>query len=362
MILILKKLSDFLDTSFIQIISQNDITVKMKEISVKPYLLVAPTLMALTACGGSSDKSTALFAVDTGLPNAALASGTTFETQSGTVVAQKFSYRDDTAELVSEPVTIQLSRDADGTMHLAYGDQKFEFGEDAKFIEDDGRSYGFEKDIAVKDGSGEIEYIGLWSQEGEIDQVLAVDREDYAQVWGTWMSTQGAPREQTYFVVGAETKSEALGSFTSEDYQGFAYLVSRPVEGNPNKRTEARFENTVLTVNFSENKVTGVLGGAETRTRQYDAETDNWIRPDYATDTGTLLIKDGTISGNGFTADVVSGEAFTETDINTISGEMNGKFYGPAAEQVAGTLSGELSVGEDKSVAMGWFDAERPAE
>ena len=329
---------------------------------MKPYLLVAPTLMALTACGGSSDKSTALFAVDTGVPNAALASGTTFETQSATLNAIKMSYRDDTAELVSEPVTIKLSQDADGTILLTYGDQKFEFGEDAKFIEDDGiTSYGFEKDIAVKDGSGEIEYIGLWSQEGDLDKVLAVDRKDYAQVWGFYIQNQGAPAQYTKFVVGAETKSEALGSFTTQDYNGFSYLTGYPVDDDPRARTEAWFEETVLNVNFSENKVTGVLGGSETRTRQYD-EVTGTTRSDRLTDTGTLLIKDGTISGNGFTADVVSGKAFTEVDINTVSIEMNGKFYGPEAEQVAGTMSGEFLVGEDKSVAMGWFDAERPAE
>ena len=332
----------------------------MKEISVKPYLLVAPTLMALTACGGSSDKSTALFAVDTGVPNAALASGTTFETQSATLNAIKMSYRDDTAELVSEPVTIKLSQDADGTILLTYGDQKFEFGEDAKVIEDDGKSYGFEKDIAVKDGSGEIEYIGLWSQEGELDEVLAVDREDYAQVWMVWMCTQGAPCEQTHFVVGSETKSEALGSFTSEDYEGFAYTEVRNVEGDPNARSTVRFEDTTLSVNFTENKVTGVLGGTQTRDRVKNS--DSWKWEEYQDSTATFLIKDGTISGNGFTADIVSDEILTAGDIN-VSGVMNGKFYGPEAEQVAGTMSGDISVGEDyNGVWAGWFDADRPTE
>ena len=326
---------------------------------MKPYLLVAPTLMALTACGGSSDKSTALFAVDTGVPNAALASGTTFETQSGTVVAQKFSYRDDTAELVSEPVTIQLSRDADGTIHLAYGDQKFEFGVDARVIED-GVSEGFELRPDVKDGSGDVEYIALWSQEGELDQVLAVDREDYAQVWMVWMCTQGAPCEQTHFVVGSETKSEALGSFTSEDYEGFAYTEIRNVEGDPNARSTVRFEDTTLSVNFTENKVTGVLGG--TRTRDRVKNSDSWEWEEYQDSTATFLIKDGTISGNGFTADIVSDETFAAGDVKA-SGVMNGKFYGPEAEQVAGTMSGDISVGEDfNGVWTGWFDADRPTE
>lgn len=333
---------------------------------MRQLLITAPLILLVAACGGSdTGTSTALFAINAGAVNRAYADGATLKTQSGTIVAQRFSYRDDTAELMPEPAMVSLSQSADGTFNLVYGDRTFELGTDARSLEDDGvTSYGFEKEFDAKDGSGEVEYIGLWSQEGKLEEVLAVDREDYAQVWMIWMGTQGAPTEQLHFVVGTETKPEALGEFTTEDYDGFAYAEVRDTAGDPNDRKNIRFEDTTLTANFTENTLSASFSGTQVRGRTYDADADRWLNGEYSDVDGGLTLTGGAISGNSFSGSLAANDALTQSlGIEAVTGDLNGKFYGPSAEQAAGTFSGTVrNSAESTSVVTGWFDAFRPTE
>ena len=94
-----------------------------------------------------------------------------------------------------------------------------------------------------------------------------------------------------------------------------------------------------LTANFDSGTVDGVIDDIEVR-----ATGDS----SFAATDGRIVVENGMISGSRFQADLSGrhGQAGFE-------GEMDGRFYGPAAPEVGGIFAGtSISSG---SVVYGWF-------
>lgn len=325
---------------------------------MKTILATVPVVISLAACVDSSGP----LAVDVGTPNEAFAASQTLSTENGSISARRMSYRDNTTEIITEPSDITLSLNSAGAVIVGYKGQTYELGEDARvFNEADQKYYGLEKSIDVKDGSGEVEYIGLWSQEGDLDSVLAVDREDYAQVWQLWTEEQGAPGEAAFFVVGTKTAETALGAFTTSDYNGFALAQIVMTEGNPNNRTQVRFLETSMSVNFQTNELSGQMSGAQVRQRVFDEAQNKWVNTDYSDIDGAVNISSGAISGNGFTATASANDALlTSGGYKSVEASVDGSFYGPSADQAAGTFTGSAMSNEGQTaVVNGWFDVSK---
>ena len=66
--------------------------------------------------------------------------------------------------------------------------------------------------------------------------------------------------------------------------------------------------------------------------------------------TGELAISNGAISGNEFTADLAG-----SIDPGTFDGDMSGQFFGPAAAEVGGVMSGEYAKPGETVVLHGFF-------
>ena len=90
----------------------------------------------------------------------------------------------------------------------------------------------------------------------------------------------------------------------------------------------------------------GTVGGSIDNLEFDPPGTGSW-QP--TTNTRTLSIENGSITGNALAADVVSANVF--------DGEMEGRFFGPDAAEVGGTIQGTALT--DNAVVYGWFGGEK---
>lgn len=147
-----------------------------------------------------------------------------------------------------------------------------------------------------------------------------------------------------YAVSGAATGADDLPSGTAS-YSGRAVAEINPAaaSGNAN-RTYARGA-LALNADFGANTVGGTISGITVRDpgeRAYEARA------------GSVTISGGTISGGSLTA-AMSGTV----DQTTVTGSVAGRFFGPQAAEVGGTLTGTGTSSRGNSFIRGWFGGKK---
>lgn len=300
-------------------------------------------LTTLAACGGSSTRGTSIFSVDAGTPGQALEDGRTLTAQDGEVVALDLNYDNDTSALAD--ATFQLVKNTDGELTMRVNGTDYPFDPADRFIEIDGEVYGYEIDEAER-------YISLFAWRGTLDEALDPDTERYAEVWNYYVWDGTEPNKYGFAVVGTETKAEALAGMPTATYTGRARLNAFPDSGEPSfstSRTVVRGD-VEMTADFGAGTIAGQIDNLETRPAG---------GADFAATNGTIAMNETAITGNSF-----AGTTTPDADLRTAldlsddtSGTYAGRFYGPNAEEVAGTLtiSGADGSGSDPFSGIGFF-------
>ena len=145
-------------------------------------------------------------------------------------------------------------------------------------------------------------------------------------------------------VYGNRTEVADLPAGTAS-YQGRMFAF-----GNPSDSAESSAEFRIrggltLMADFADSEVSGSIHDIETRanpTSQYVSSTDE------------LAVSNGVITGSEFTADVAG-----PVSPGTVDGGMTGQFFGPAAAEVGGVMTGEYTVAGDTIVLHGFFGGEK---
>ena len=128
-------------------------------------------------------------------------------------------------------------------------------------------------------------------------------------------------------------------------YDGRMFAFGYPSD-NPDSSGQYRIRGSMtLMADFANSDVTGRIHGIETRA---DAASQ------YVSSTDELAISSGIISGNEFTADVAG-----SVSPGTIDADMTGQFFGPAAAEVGGVMSGEYTEPGETIVLHGFFGGKK---
>jgi hypothetical protein len=288
-----------------------------------------------------------LFA-DTGVtPGAALAAGKTLVASESANAASKVNYGSGDVEKTT--AVFKLKKNDAGALTFTVNGVDHVFKPGDKYIEDDGKSYGYEVENDV-----DSVYYNMWSWTGTLDEAADPARKG-VQIW-EYSSNQvipdGGPNVQGFAIVGAETRSAALTSLPTAKYTGRVALNARPTKGFEDNRTsETRIRGDMkLTANFGAGTVSGAVDGIRVRPPGEEDSVDV---------AGTIAMNPSAIVGNGFAGGLAADAAY-QSNVGTIdaSSSYSGKFYRESAEQVAGVLNvtGQVAGGGGGYAADGFFE------
>lgn len=291
-------------------------------------------LALLAACGGSGGAPptnqppvTRLFAEDAGTAGQALADGSTLTAQQGGTATYEIDWNTGTTRLKSG--TFKVAKNASGELTMTVDGVDYTFAPGDRFVDpSDGMVYGYEID-----GSSTGVWLSLWNATATLDEALDPNTSGYAQVWGYYAQPGGNIATDGYAVVGTETKADDLALLPSATYSGRARLNTRPDSGwvdygTSNTRVRADLS---MSADFAAATIDGSL-------------TNITVEPPGQPEAGVagMVSMDQTsIVGNGFAGTLTPDATFIGAmgPGFTAAGNYAGTFYGPAADQVAGTMT-----------------------
>ena len=145
-------------------------------------------------------------------------------------------------------------------------------------------------------------------------------------------------------VYGNRTEVADLPAATAS-YDGRMFGFGYPSD-NPDSSAQSSMRGSLtLMADFANSDVTGRIHDIkmrETPTSQYEGSN------------GELAISNGVISGNEFTADVAG-----SVSSGTVDADMTGQFFGPAAAEVGGVVSGEYTEPGETILLHGFFGGKK---
>ena len=144
-----------------------------------------------------------------------------------------------------------------------------------------------------------------------------------------------------FAVYGTPTETDDLPAATAT-YAGSAHaVIHSTTDPNLSARRYARGSLT-LNADFGASTISGMID-------EIAATTAGGSNVSYHADTnGHITIENGAISNSGFTADLTGTQDFA-----SFEGDMEGRFYGPAAAEAGGTFTGTDST--QNTVMLGYF-------
>lgn len=292
----------------------------------------AAMLAALAACdsgSGSGASTTRNFAADAGTAVKALDDGKTLTAQEGGVASVDVNFGGGPTALVAHDVAIK--KNASGELSLIIDGVEQAFTTADRFIEPDGSSFGYD----INDPAGN-RFIGLFSQNGELDTVLDPNNPSYLQVWSFSTNQVGpdpnANEPRGFAVVGTETQAAALASLPSATYSGYAQIDTYPTTGFVNSATSRSRVNGDLSMaaDFGAATIFGSIGNLD----------GNGPGQPNAPIAGSIAMDQTAISGNGFAGTLTPDATFlADTGVSGTTGSYAGTFYGPSADQLGGTMT-----------------------
>jgi len=291
-------------------------------------------LALLAACGDSGGAPpaspppvTRLFAADAGTAGKALADGSTLTAQQGGTATYEIDWNTGTTRLKSG--TFKVAKNASGELTMTVDGVDYAFAPGDRFVDpSDGLVYEY-----VVDGTTTGIWLNLWNATMTLDEALDPNTSGYAQVWGYYADPNTGIGTDGYAVVGTETKAADLALLPSATYSGRARLNTRPDSGwvdygTSNTRVRADLS---MSADFAAATIGGSL-------------TNITVQPPSGTQTGvagTMSMDQTSIVGNGF-AGTLTPDATLIGAMGpgfTAAGNYAGIFYGPVADQVAGTMT-----------------------
>jgi len=145
-------------------------------------------------------------------------------------------------------------------------------------------------------------------------------------------------------VYGDGTEVADLPAGTAS-YDGRVFMFGYPSDDPRGGEYEVDARGSLtLMADFASGDVTGSIQDLEARLGNEPYESDPAV----------IAISNGAISGNEFTADL----GYSDQEA-TFDGDMAGQFFGPAAAEVGGVLSGTLVEPEETIVYHGFFGGEK---
>lgn len=305
---------------------------------MKKIFLILPLVGTVAACGGDTTDSSALdrlYSVDAGPASRALAAGNALVASSVASVTANTN-TNTTVEDDASP-DIQIAQRGDGHLTLTIDGTVYAFSQGDLWEEDDGDVYGYGKDIDVAEGSGDVSWVGLFSYNGELDQMLAEENSSAAQVWQYFLFDEAGGLNVGKFATGTHAAQDYLDTMTSATYAGWGnmHVMSKQNYQTWRTRSEMQFDVN-LDVNMRNNTVSGQFENIRLRTRE-----DGQPTPDYVDFEGQINITDGTLSGGDFSATFSADQTFLDqTSSSYVTGTLDGSLFGAEAEEAAGTLNG----------------------
>ena len=165
------------------------------------------------------------------------------------------------------------------------------------------------------------------------------------------------------FVVGAETQDAALAELGASEaeifYTGGGAIAIRRADAGFNTYNGLLFGDTALTADFGAGTISGTMDNLG-----YRESIDGGDRVTVPLE-GEVLFEEATFSINGFEGDMSADATLLEDSelAGTVAGSLtySGAFFGPAADEVGGAISGSATVaGEEGSIdylAVGHWNA-----
>ena len=182
----------------------------------------------------------------------------------------------------------------------------------------------------------------------------AIDGSDqnYFQVWGYYTDDGAGSATEGFAVVGAETAPSVVKSHANATYVGEARAETK-LASDLNEQTTVKGTLT-LNADFQDGSVKGSIDNLKGRTK--GAATGGvWTAYQDAVAGTSIEMTKAQISANGF----AGGKLVAHDpggDIGSLDGSTySGRFYGPDADQVAGTLSIQGTGDDGKFVGTGFF-------
>ena len=168
-----------------------------------------------------------------------------------------------------------------------------------------------------------------------------------AQGWGVVAYDANGDPENLWrglMVYGNRTEVADLPAGTAS-YSGRVHAFGYPSD-SPDSDSQSDMRGSLaLMADFANSDVSGRIHDIEIREdpiAQYESHTDE------------LAISNGAISGSGFTADVAG-----PLSPGSFDGDMSGQFFGPAAAEVGGVMSGEYTKPGETVVLHGFFGGKK---
>jgi len=216
----------------------------------------------------------------------------------------------------------ELTVTVDGVDHV--------FKPEDRFVEDGGEVYGYE----FEDPDANV-YYSAWSHTGEIDEFLAPGH-GYAEVLEIDTNVGQPwpyPSNRLYAVFGTETKDADLAGLPTASYNGRARLDRYPQTGFVNSPTSRTVYNgdVAMTADFGAGTISGSISNM---TQRFGDGNNDPIA-------GSITMNPAPFQVNAYQGTLTPDAAFrTAADIGSFNAGYSGAFYGPAAEETAGTISG----------------------
>ena len=290
----------------------------------------------LSGCGGSADNGSTA-PTPTEPPPIGPSVGVP-EVTSGAFAGVQVSSGMFQSQLIAFPMVTMFEGDGAGGFDITYRiddtDQTIRFAEsdydaDAYYKQLGNWTYMVESETprGSPHGDSEFDHFNIYYTE-------AFETGDDASILGGGVG---------YFVHGTPTQTLPAGS---AEYSGrFRAKLIAPVSPRPTtpSRGWLRSSNLTLTLDFTDSTVSGAIEGVETRLRGQTS---------YEPVAGRFTI-DGMIestSGSGLMADMTGTEDLATWDVH-----MEGRVFGPQAEEVGGVLAGTNSA--DNYKLIGYFGA-----
>jgi hypothetical protein len=308
----------------------------MAEMKQMNGLAVSTALLAaLSACGGTNAPppitgpgTTRIFAEDAGNAGQALADGATLEAQAGGNASFEIDWNNGTTTLKSG--TFKVRKNASGELTMTVNGVDYAFAPGDRFVDpSDGLVYEYQVD-----GSTTGVWLGLWNARVTLDEALDPATSAYTHIWGYYVdASQNGIASQGYAAVGTETKPSDLAALPTATYSGRARMDIRPDSGYVNdatSRTRVRSDLS-MTADFGAATIGGSLS---------NIMVEPPGQPDAAV-AGTISMDQTAIVGNGFAGTLTPDATFIGAMGPGFSGSGNygGTFFGPAADEVGGTMT-----------------------
>ena len=200
----------------------------------------------------------------------------------------------------------------------------------------------------------------IYASEGENSPYVLFDMSDSFRIWRSpefdhvnvqgWVvvaydaNGEDENVRRGLMVYGDGTEVADLPPGTAS-YDGRVFMFGYPSDDprGGEYEVDARGRLTLM-ADFASGDVTGSIQDLEARLGNEPYESDPTV----------IAISNGAISGNGFTADL----AYSDLEA-TFDGDMAGQFFGPAAAEVGGVLSGTLVEPAETIVYHGFFGGKK---